>query len=510
MDQIKLLLKTYIRTDSVRKTSKICKMSRNTVKQYINLFKAQEQSFDFFVALSDEKLHEYVQGPTHEDLRSERRKIFDLHISDWLEQLKGTGVTRQLLWEKYVSEHGSNAYKYSQFCERFAEHSKRNKVTISLSHKPGEVLQMDFAGKTLSWIDKSTGEVHDCQIFVAVMPFSQHTFAIALPSQKVEDFVHGINEAMIYMGCRPNVLLCDNLKSYVTKSDKYCPTFNQLAEQLADHYELELRATRVRKPKDKASVEGAVRICYQRIYAPLRDEIFYSIEELNEAIRYQLDLHNAMEYQKKQGSRKSHFEDYEKPYMRELPSEIFKIKRIAKATVQKNYHVSVTELNSLFSVPYRYVGEKVMVRYDRKMVEIFINGSRVCTHTVFDTYMKYYTMEDHLPSNHQEWNKSQGYDGDHFRARAEKIGEDTLWLINYILEAQTYEVQAYKTCGGVLALTRDYTPHRVEQAASRCKEFNRGGLSIMRNILSKNLDQQGIVRTLNIPDHPNIRGGDQY
>lgn len=510
MDQIKLILKTYVRTESIRQTAQICKMARNTVKHYIGLFQSQDEALGFFVDLSDEKLQEYVQRPKQDTLKSERRKVFDEHISDWLKELKDAGITRHFLWQRYAQDYGERAYKYSQFCERFSEHIKRKKLTLCLSHNPGEVLQMDFAGKTLSWVDKKTGEVHDCQVFVAVMPFSNFTFAIALPSQKVEDFVHGINEAMIYMGCRPKVLLCDNLKSYVTKSDKYCPSFNQLAEQLAEHYELELRATRVRKPKDKASVEGAVRICYQRIYAPLRNEVFHSIKELNEAIRYQLDLHNVTEMQKKQGSRKSHFEDYEKPHMRELPSERFRIKRIAKAKVQQNYHVTVTELNANFSVPYRYVGEKAMVRYDREMVEIFINGSRVCTHRVFETYMKYHTMEEHLPSNHQEWNKSQGHDADHFRAKAQKIGENTLWLINHTLQSQTYEVQAFKTCLGILALTRTYSPARVEKAAARCRDFKHGNLSVMRNILSKKLDQQGILRTLKIPKHPNIRGGDHY
>ena len=133
------------------------------------------------------------------------------------------------------------------------------------------------------------------------MPHTQHCFAIALRSQKVGDFIHGLNQAFLFFGRLPKVILSDNLKSYVTRADKYEPEFNELCVQLATYYGIELRATRVRKPKDKASVERSIGISYQRIYAPLRDEVFHSIGQLNIAIMGQLEIHGNEPYQQRPG-----------------------------------------------------------------------------------------------------------------------------------------------------------------------------------------------------------------
>ena len=227
-----------------------------------------------------------------------------------------------MLWEEYRRDH-PEGYGYSQFCERLKTEIGRKDLTLQIHHKPGEVMQVDFAGKKMHWVDVSSGEVHDCEILVAVFPHSQYTFAIALTSQKVGDFIHGLNQALLYFSKLPKIILSDNLKSFVIKADRYDPQFNELCVQLAAHYQIDLQATRVRKPKDKASVENMVGTVYTRIYAPLRNEVFHSLDQLNQSIRHQLALHNTKPYQNREGNRQQVFQTCEQPVMKELPGDLF-------------------------------------------------------------------------------------------------------------------------------------------------------------------------------------------
>ena len=309
-------------------------------------------------------------------LRGDRESIFLSQINYWIKELRRVGVTRHLLWQEYRKEY-PQGYGYSQFCERLKREIGRKDLTLILSHKPGEVMQVDFAGKKMRWVDIYTAEVHECEVLVAVFPHSQCTFAIALPSQKVSDFVHGLNQALLWFGKLPNIILSDNLKSYVIRADKYDPKFNDLCVQLANHYQIDLQATRVGKPKDKASVENMVSTVYRRIYAPLRNETFHSLKEINEAITIQLKAHNDKPYQKKQGNRNEIFRQYELPVMRDLPCDLFEVKKITKSKVRRDYHIFIGEEKNYYSVPFRYVGQNTTVIYTSTVVEVYIDNQRI-------------------------------------------------------------------------------------------------------------------------------------
>ncbi|WP_235299787.1 IS21 family transposase [Portibacter marinus] len=510
MDQVKLILKVFLKNGSFKATARKLKISKNTVKHYVR----QAQKFDHdlkkIISLEQESFF-VIFNKEASDLELEKDRIFLEKISFWLEELCKPGVTRQLIWEEYKSTN-DQFYSYSRFCGKLKRYIASKDLTIALNHKPGDVLQIDFAGKKLCWVDINTGEEHNCEVLVTVCPFSHYCFVIALPSQKVQDFIHGINQALLFLGKLPKKLLSDNLKSYVTRSDKYEPKFNDLCVQLGAHYGIELQATRPRKPKDKASVENAVRIAYQRIYAPLRNEIFHSIEELNRGIKDQLEIHNQLPFQKKEGSRKERFEQYEKPLMDNLPNELFEIKKSTKAKVQRNYHVFLGEEKNYYSVPHQFVGKQAIVLYNRTMVEVYIDRKRVALHNRLDhrNSHAYQTSDKHLPRNHEQWKASQGYDGAYFIAQAAQIGEATQWLIQQILIGKIYEAQAYKSCAGIIHLSKRYSSLRVENAAKRCQKAGKGNYPMMKNILEKNLDQEHEALILKIPDHTNIRGPEAY
>lgn len=511
MDQIINILKTYQRTGSIKGTARQCRVSRNTVREYLSLAQAYDPELTVVLNLPTDELRKILY-PDKVLPGLNRKAIFDSKVDGWIKELGRHGVTRQLLYEEYKRDY-PDGFSSSQFYFYLAQEIGRRDLTIRLIHKPGEKLQLDFAGKTMSWINQQTGEIHEAQILIGVMPYSHHTFAIALESQCTANFVHGLNEALRFFGGVPKVILSDNLKAFVIKSDRYDPDFNDICVQLGTHYGLDLQAARPRKPKDKASVENAVRTAYSRLYAPLRDRTFYSLQELNAALKEQLVEHQNRDYTKRQGSRLSCFTEQELPLLRPLPTTSFLIKKTVRAKVQRNYHVQLGERNNFYSVPFQYVGQQATVIYSRDTVEVFIGADRVATHSrlhASDRYC-YQTDSDHLPKNHQQWLESEGYDAAYFRSWATKIGPATQWSIGQILLSRIYEPQAYRSCQGVMALAKKYGDERLENAALRCQAAGKATYSMLNNILLRGLDKQDTQPDLfTPPKHDNIRGPAAY
>jgi transposase len=511
MDQIKTILRTYLHCHSIKGTARRLGVSKNTVRDYLRLAQGCDIDIGTLLELPEDQLFKIFYAKEEQEAQG-REAVFEQQVKGWLKDLKKVGVTRYLLWQEYREEH-PDGYGYSQFCERLRRKIGYQELTLPIEHRPGDVLQLDFAGKKLYLVDPKTGELRPCEVLVGVLAHSQYTFAMALPSQSVMDFVKGINEALLFLGGVPAVILSDNLKAYVTKANRYEPSFNELCVQLAAHYQCDLQATRVAKPKDKASVENMVRTAYSRIYAPLRNDVFHSIEELNEAIGLQLAIHNETPFQKREGSRKSCFETYEKEQLSQLPNELFEPRKTVSAKIQRNYHVYLGEEKNYYSVPYQYAGKQATVIYSSKTVEIYVGPQRVATHTRLsrhDTYA-YQTTESHMPNNHQEWKKAQGYDAAYFTSQATKIGPATEWAIAQILLSRRHEVQTYRSCLGVMSLARKYTPERLENACRRCQGAGKTTYTMLKNILERKLDIEPEQPDLfSPPTHDNIRGPQAY
>lgn len=204
MDQIINILKTYRQTRSIKATARRCNVSKNTVRDYLRLAKAHHDDLGVVLALTAEELRK-VLYPDKARPAVNRKTVFDAKVTGWIKELARVGVTKGLLYEEYKRDH-PDGYGSSQFYHHLAREIGRRDLTIRLHHKPGEKLQLDFAGKTIPWVDRATGEVRQAQVLIAVMPHSQHTFAIALPSQCTADFVHGINEALRFFGGAPKCL----------------------------------------------------------------------------------------------------------------------------------------------------------------------------------------------------------------------------------------------------------------------------------------------------------------
>lgn len=512
MDEIRRIIESYLASKSLKETARKMNVSRNTVKKYIRLWQSLDMKLEDLNGKDGQEVHSlFYESPGAKEIA--RELDFESRVKDWVSELRKKGVTRYLLWEEYIEKY-PEGYRKTQFYDRLRRYIKASDLTLALSHDPGEKAMIDFAGSKVAWHDSESGLKRWAEVLVVVLPHSHYTFAIALESQKTGQFLHGLNKALAFFGGTPQILLSDNLRSYVKRADRYSPDFTELSVQLSVHYQVELQATRVARPKDKGSVENMVSTVYNRLYGPLRHRRFYSIDQINEAFIERLELHNNTPYQKKEGCRKSVFEKYEKPLLGALPDRPFEIKKQTRAKIQNNYHAFLGEDKNYYSVHYKYVGKQVEMVYSEKLVEIYFQGKRIALHKRIKSNkpFQYYTQQEHKPSAHQIYDKIKNYQDDHFLNQADQIGVNTSWAIEYILAKEGHKELLHRNCLGVLHLAKKYSPPRLEKACLRCKQVKQVSYKMLRNILEKNLEEeQGVHSSTNIvKTHNNIRGAKSY
>ena len=508
MSIIKQIIRLKEQGEPILKISRSTGTSKNTVKKYLRFIRDNKLIPEHILQMSDyeaEKLfYEPKEKPTgrYADLE----KMFPY----FEKELKRTGVTRVLLWGEYLQKY-PNGYAYSQFCEHLYRWLKTSKAVMHFEHEPGDKLFIDYAGKKLHVIDRKTGEIRPVEVYVSVLGYSQMTYAEATESQKKEDFIASTQNALHFFGGVPKVLIPDNLKSAVTKANKYEADLNQSFADFANHYNTAVLPTRSLKPRDKALVEKHVSIIYNRIYAPLRDEIFFSLEELNEAIAELLDKHNNTYFQQEKISRKEKFEQTEKNKLKPLSSERFEIKYYKYATVMKNCHIQLREDKHYYSVPHRYIGKKVKLVYSASNVSIFLNHERIALHRRSLRNFAYSTIKEHLPSSHQfvaDWNPGK------FIGWASNISPKVETYIKKIIESKVYPEQAYRSCVGILSFARKTSNDRLIKAVERASHYGVYNYKTIKNIIEGKLDtltepeESDLQKEL--PFHENIRGADSY
>jgi len=293
MSKIRYILRLYSQGRSKLQIAMHGGVSRNTLKTYIRLFEESELSYSQLDELSDKDLEQIFIKPAEKPLNEKQKELFNL-LPNYEKQLKRKGMTRQLLWEDYHKVN-PDGFKRSQFNHYFKLWKLQMNPTMHIEHKAGDKMYVDFTGDKLHYTDLQTGELCAVEVFVSILGASQLTYVEAVASQKKEDFIEGCEGALHYYGGVPAAVVPDNLKSAVIKSSKYEPKVNELFEDFAEHYGFTVLPARAYKPRDKAHVENAVKIVYQRIYSKLHDQTFYSLQELNEAIRKALEeLNNAL------------------------------------------------------------------------------------------------------------------------------------------------------------------------------------------------------------------------
>lgn len=511
MEQIRNILQQKNNGVSIRGISSSTGVSRNTVRTYLRAIEVKGLTAKAALQLDDQALAEVLfepeNPPSNEDYISLEKKL-----PAYAKALKKRHVTRWLLWEEYRQEfpHG---YGYTRFCHYLNNYIGHKEVTAIFSHKPAEKLMVDFAGDRLSYIDKSSGEVVNCEVLIAALPFSSYIYAEALPSQRQEDFVKGLSNAFLYLGGVPQSVLCDNLKAVVKKANRYEPSFTELIEQLSLHYQITFLAARVRKPRDKATVETSVNVAYKRIYAKLRDAQCFDIRELNGLIKNELEALNQQNFKGRDYSREDAFLQFEQPHLKPLPSSSFEVKKRVSAKVQRNYHIILGEDMHQYSVPWRYAGKQVNAVYTTELVEIYYQHNRIAIHQRNYRRHGYSTLKEHMPENHKAIMDQKGWDANYFLRQAAKAGSNVHKAISQVLQSRAFPEQTYNACLGILRLGKKYGNDRLEAACTLMLGGPRVTYSTLDNILKNNMDKQLNSQTnkdFKTPGHDNVRGPENF
>ena len=491
---------------SDRKIARALNISRPVVAQYIKDFNASGLTYEEtkempdsrFLALFEKQRNKRCSK--YEDIS----KLFPCFVTE----LKKTGVTLMILWNEYQKEH-PDGYSYSQFCYHFQVWRNASKVTMHIEHKAGDKMFVDYAGDKLVIVDRKTGHERPVEVFVAILGASQLTYAEASFSQKSEDWIRSNERAFIYCGGVTQAIVPDNLKSGVTQSNRYEPGINLMFDDFAVHYQTVILPARVRRPQDKALVENAVNLVYQRIYAPLRNRIFYSLKELNEAIWDLLEQHNNTPFQRLKTSRRELFDNIEKQVLKPLPKERYPIKQCKELTVQFNYHVELREDRHYYSVPWQLKGKRVRVVYDDRNVAIYYDNVRAIQHKRDRSPNGYTTLHIHMPPHHRfyaQWSPER------FIRWAQSIGDDVAEIIQVVLKSREHPEQAFKTCMGILNLVKEHGPDRLNKACARALGFGFYSYKRIKSILDRGLEEEPLTESRQLPfsSHENIRGSQYY
>ena len=507
MKKIREIIRFKETTDmSVRKIALALKISRPVVAQYIKDFKTSGLAYEEIKSMPDSEFLALFEKQRNKRC-SKHEKLSKL-FPHFVTELKRTGVTLMTLWNEYQKEH-PDCYSYSQFCYHFQVWRNASRVTMHIEHKAGDKMFVDYAGDRLVIADRKTGKEQPVEVFVAILGASQLTYAEASFSQKSEDWIRSNERAFIYCGGVTQAIVPDNLKSGVTCSNRYEPGINVMFDDFADHYQTVILPARVRRPQDKALVENAVNLVYQRIYAPLRNRIFYSLEELNEAIWDLLEQHNNTLFQRLKTSRRELFNNIEKSVLKPLPKERYAIKQSKELTVQFNYHVELREDRHYYSVPWQLKGKRVRVVYDDRNVAIYCDNVRIIQYKRDRSPNGYTTLHIHMPPHHQfyaQWSPER------FIKWAQSIGDDVAEMIQVVLKSRKHPEQAFKTCMGILNLVKKHGPDRLNKACARALGFGFYSYKRIKNILDRGLEEEPLYesRELTVSSHENIRGSKYY
>lgn len=440
--------------------------SRDTVSDVLERAAKQGLKWPLPLELTDTEMKSRLYPEKEKPASNPRTPDFE-HVH---EELAKPGVTMTLLWDEYCascSDIGEIPYQYSQFCRMYRKYALGNKAVMRISKKPGERMEVDWAGQSAFIQDSATGAQLPVHIFVAVLPASQYTYVEAFSSMNLQSWISGHINAFAFFNGVPRIVVPDNLKTGVEKADWYSPVINKTYHEMAEHYDTAILPARVRHPRDKASVESTVGHVSTWIIAALRDNRYFSVPELNEDIRERLLRFNERPFQKRPGSRKSAFLEEERDLLMPLPRDSFEIAIWKKATVAFNYHIVVE--GQYYSVPYEYIKHVVEVRITGRTIEVFYNGVRICSHPKLSGHSgQYRTSDVHMPPKHKragDWNSER------FISWAESMGPNTAEVVSSLLFRHKVEQQGYRSCMGLLKMADKYSAQRLEAACARALSY---------------------------------------
>jgi transposase len=490
---------------SDRQTASACGVSRPAIKSYLRRARAAGLQWPLPEGLDDPALEQRLFPPAVRDEAPRQRPLPD--VAAMHQELRRKGVTLMLLWEEYKAGQ-PDGLQYSQYCEHYRRWVQRIKPSMRQVHRAGEKCFVDYAGQTVAVRDPYTGEPRQAQVFVAVLGASHYCYAEATWSQSLPDWIASHQRALHYFGGVPELLVPDNLASGVTRAHRYEPILNPTYREMATHYGTAILPARVRKPRDKAKVETAVQLVERWILARVRHRQFFSLTELNAEIATLLEHLNTRALQVLPGTRRSQFEQIDRPALRSLPTTHYVFAEWKHARVHIDYHIAVDD--HYYSVPYSLIGQQLDVRLSAHTVEVFQRGQRVASHVRSPDKGRHTTVAEHMPTSHREyahWTPTR------LIAWAGQTGVATARLIELVMTRRTHPQQGFRACLGIMRLGKTYGDERLEAASVRALQIGAHSYRSLESILRRGLDQQSVAlddSSTPSPAHDNVRGPGYY
>jgi transposase len=484
-----------------RQIARSCAIGRGTVYEYLKRAQAADLTWPLPEDWDDRRLEEALFGPTVRRLYESQKPTPDFaRLHEELQ--RHPYLTLQLAWEEYRQAH-PEGYGYSRFCELYQNWRQRLDVVLRQEHQAGEKLFVDFAGATIPIHDPQGGPVREASLFVAVLGASNFTYAEATRSQGLQDWIGAHIRAFEFLGGVPKLVVPDNTRTGVSRACRYEPDLNRTYHELAMHYGVAVLPARPRKPRDKAKVEVGVQIVQRWIVAALRHRRFFSLAELNAAIRERLEALNQRPFRKRPGCRASLFQELDRPALQSLPAERYELHEWSTARVNIDYHIEFER--HYYSVPYVLTGQMVEIRSTLTTLEIFHRGQRVASHPRSAQNYQATTNPEHRPRSHQQhlaWPPSRLVNW------AQSVGPSTAQLFTTILESRPHPQMGYRSCLGILRLGQRYSNERLEAAARRALATGACSYPSVKSILERSLDRQPLETPPHRPplEHANLRG----
>ena len=443
------------------------KVSRNTVSEVLKKVEQLNITWPLEDDVTNEMLDELFYGK-----RSSNPSPYAVIDFDYIHrELSKKGVTLTLLWQEYCERayaNGETPYMSTQFGDKYRRWARITKATMRVTHKPGDVMQVDWAGGTIPYFDSITGEEYKAYLFVAALPCSSYLYVEACNDMKQENWLMCHVHAYEYFGGVTRVLVPDNLKTGVTSNTRYETQLNESYRELAEYYGTAIVPARVRKPQDKGLVERSVGFSTTWITAALRERKFFSFAEVRDAVAERLEFINTKTFQKRPGSRREAYLTEEKEFMLPLPKRPYEPAVWKQQTVGNDYLIS--DGVNKYSVPFDLIGEQVQIRLTKDLVEVYFKGSRITSHKRLEKYsVQPVVKPEHMPSNHREY---LNCNAEEFKAWAETVGTSTEKIVNHFLSSGSVPEQGYKACVSLTKLSKRYGKNKLESACERVLAFS--------------------------------------
>lgn len=507
MRQIKEILRLkHSAGFSVREIAQSLNLSVGAISKYLQLAAAAGIGWPLPSELDEESLIRKLQPPPTRD----EPEIPLPNFSELHQELRRKGMTLQLLWEEYADANRAQHYSYPHFCALYREWRGRQSPIMRQRHTPGDKLFIDYCGQTIDVIDPQSGEKRKAQIFVAVLGASNFTYVEATFTQQLPDWIGSHVRAFEYFGGVARLLVPDNLKSGVNKSDRYEPILSRTYAEMLEHYDTAALPTRPKKPRDKAKVEVGVQIVERWMIARLRKITFFSLGDLNDALRPLLERLNHKNFKKLGGSRHSRYEAMEKPALKPLPARAYEYAEWRTARVPPDYHIEIE--GHYYSVSHSLIKSRLDIRLTATTVECFLRGRRVAVHARSDKAGEHTTLIEHMPKAHRahlEWSPDRLLDW------ASTVGPQTRGLVAYLLVNRPHPEMGFRSCLGLLRLERRFGKERLEAACQRALALDSPTRHSVLSILTHGLDTQpqpesDLDAAATPPVHENVRGAAYY